>query len=1139
MKKALKIFGIVSALLLGTLVSLPYAFKAPITALVLKELDKNLNAKVSVVDVDLSFLRNFPNVSVGLTQLQIIGNGAFAGDTLARVANARAVVDIMSILKGDQYVIRKVILDKPDIHAVVHADGKANWDIVRTDTTKKSQDTTAASYSIDLKEYRINEGDIRYDDASIPMKAEIHALNHRGKGNFTESIYDLLTETEAAQVIVEYAGIRYLNKNKIKASVGLNMNSKQSVYQFLENEIMINDLPLTFSGMIALPDTNISMNLKFDSPKADLKSLLSLIPAVYKNDFNDLKAEGKVGFSGTVKGIYNAQSVPAIDLNVKAENGRFQYASLPTPVSNLQVDMRIQNPMGKDFDNLKVEVKKFTMDMGKNPVNIKGTFEGLSRIKINAIVKAKANLAELMQIYPIEGTDLKGLFDVDANIDGVYDTLAKTFPKVNAKIAMTNGFVKQKEYPVVLENINFNGTLVNTDGSLASSFLNIPQFHFDLDKKPFDGRATVKNFEKPDYDVQAKGTLDLAKVTQIFPIEGNILSGIFSIDGFAKGVYDAASNLLPKMDAKMSLTNGYIKNTQYNAELKNVSFNGTIQNPSGSMKDGKLDVDKFHFELDNAPMDGKAHIENFDSPKYDVSMNGTVDLDRVTQIYPLEGMKVGGKLFVENFNTKGSMADVEAERYMNLPTSGRVRMQNVKYEGADMGYPVTVTAGTADFTPSQLNLYGVSGMAGKSNYSLSGNLTNYLAYALLPNEALGGTINFTSPKLNVNEFMGSDISAPQEAAPSEAGELSVIEIPSNLNVLLNADLAEVIYDNLSLKGVKGQIGVANHAMSMRQVNFSTLGGNFTLNGIYDTHNAKRPLFGMDVDVRNLTAKEAYKYFSTFRKFAPIAQHIEGKLNTQIKITGELKENMMPILENVSGLGVFEMLEAKLTGAPVLGKIAEKTKIEEFKDIALKGAKSQFEIKNGFVEIKPFDIKVPQKDLNLNVGGRQGIAGNLDYLVKIDAPFGKLGQAAQATLGKLPGLGTKLPERIKVNVSVGGTYAQPQITNVALEGGPGGPIQQQIEQKLEEKAQDIIKDKTGIDVPLNKDSLKQKAEEIKDRALDKAQEEIEAWKKKQEEEAKKRAEEAKKKAEEAKKRIEDSIKKALDKLKGGGFPFPKK
>ncbi|MFN5888783.1 MAG: AsmA family protein, partial [Bacteroidota bacterium] len=95
MKKWLKGIGITLVSILALLLILPFAFKGKIVEKVDQAVNQSLNAKVGFNhDVSLSLLRNFPNLSVGIDDVSIVGIDSFANDTLLASKNIRLVVDI-------------------------------------------------------------------------------------------------------------------------------------------------------------------------------------------------------------------------------------------------------------------------------------------------------------------------------------------------------------------------------------------------------------------------------------------------------------------------------------------------------------------------------------------------------------------------------------------------------------------------------------------------------------------------------------------------------------------------------------------------------------------------------------------------------------------------------------------------------------------------------------------------------------------------------------------------------------------------------------------------------------------------------------------------------------------------------------
>ncbi|MEM9053382.1 MAG: AsmA family protein, partial [Bacteroidota bacterium] len=129
MKKALKWIAIVVVVIFLLLLILPFAFKGKIVDLIKEQANENLRAKVEFSDVSLSLIKNFPNLAVGIDELSVVGIENFEGDTLASIGNIGLVMDVMSVISGDEIVVKRINLDQPSIMVKVLEDGSANYDI--------------------------------------------------------------------------------------------------------------------------------------------------------------------------------------------------------------------------------------------------------------------------------------------------------------------------------------------------------------------------------------------------------------------------------------------------------------------------------------------------------------------------------------------------------------------------------------------------------------------------------------------------------------------------------------------------------------------------------------------------------------------------------------------------------------------------------------------------------------------------------------------------------------------------------------------------------------------------------------------------------------------------------------------------
>ena len=71
-----------------------------------------------------------------------------------------------------------------------------------------------------------------------------------------------------------------------------------------------------------MPEEDIDMDITFKTTKTDFKTLLSLIPAIYMKDFEDVKTSGKLALNGFAKGTYNDSILPAFDFIIYAEKNK-------------------------------------------------------------------------------------------------------------------------------------------------------------------------------------------------------------------------------------------------------------------------------------------------------------------------------------------------------------------------------------------------------------------------------------------------------------------------------------------------------------------------------------------------------------------------------------------------------------------------------------------------------------------------------------------------------------------------------------------------------------------------------------------------------------------------------------------------
>ena len=525
----------VIVVLLLAAVAAPFLFKDKLRALADKQIAQRVRAKVlyNPADIDVSVLRSFPDLTLDIKNLRVIGLDSFSRDTLAYLPSMRVGLDIMTVLKGQEIKINTVELERPDLSLRVLKSGRANWDVVISDSAAAAKGQDTSQVSLAIKGWKLTDAHLRYEDLTLPFRMEARGVNHTGRGDFARNVFDLTSQTTATDLDVSYDNVAYITDKQLDADVTMQMDLGKSLYTFKDNKIKLNDFPFSFAGAIGLPNaTDITYDVTFKALETDFKTLLSLVPGVFTEKFKNIETSGKVAFDGYAKGTQTATQLPGYGVNLTVTNGQFHYPDLPRAAKNINLKMQVSNPTGVTND-VKVNIPQFHLDLGPDPVDGSIAIDGLNPMKVNGRVKANVNLAEALKVYPVKDLAMRGQFFVDGTAKGIY---SKTqMPVVNAAIRLANGYVKSAKFPAPIENINLSGTVVNTTGQVNDTQINLPQFKMLLEGEPLEGRLSAHNIDKPVFDTNVRGTVDLTKITKIFPLAGMTVTGRVAGDIAAKG----------------------------------------------------------------------------------------------------------------------------------------------------------------------------------------------------------------------------------------------------------------------------------------------------------------------------------------------------------------------------------------------------------------------------------------------------------------------------------------------------------------------------------------------------------------------------------------------------------------------------
>ncbi|WP_375585131.1 AsmA-like C-terminal region-containing protein [Cyclobacterium xiamenense] len=190
---------------------------------------------------------------------------------------------------------------------------------------------------------------------------------------------------------------------------------------------------------------------------------------------------------------------------------------------------------------------------------------------------------------------------------------------------------------VDLENMRFsaqNALLkLNEFGFRVDGFLAMPEEAIDMDLV-FSGANN--DFESV-----------LSLVPGIYSDSFSDLTSSGSMDfaGAVRGAYSETS--FPAFNFELTVSDGMFQYPDLPRPVQHVNLDVKVANTTGDLDRTSVDLSRFSLEFGNQPVMGHFRLKDLIRYEMDAGLKGNLDLAELTSIFPMEGLDLRGKLFLD------------------------------------------------------------------------------------------------------------------------------------------------------------------------------------------------------------------------------------------------------------------------------------------------------------------------------------------------------------------------------------------------------------------------------------------------------------------------------------------------------------
>ena len=772
-------------------------------------------------------------------------------------------------------------------------------------------------------------------------------------------------------LVISAFAIPYFFKDQIKAKILTSINEK-------------------VDAKVAFADADLSLFRNFPNASVSIEKLSIINKAPFEDD--TLVAFEELNLKMSIKELFNDANEPMNIDGISYKNGLINIIFNKDGIGNYDIALKDKNkddnekskPLSLKIKEYSVENFKFKyydekskIKMVLDSINHEGTGD-FAASKLDLVTKSTAKISlDMDKINYMKNVAIS----LDAILGIDLDKSKYTFKENKAKI---------NELP-----LEFDGFIQLVDAGQQ----------YDLTFKT--PTSSFKNF------------LGLIPSQYSSNLKDVKTSGDFTVVGFAKGLY--SDKTVPKFNIEIASNNASFQYPNLPKSVKNIIIDTKIINETGLMNDTYVNLDKLSFQIDQDVFNAKANIKNIsENALVNAALKGTINLANLTRAYPLKLDKPLTGILNADVTTAFDMQAVEKSDYARIRNAGTMDLTGFNYTDEN-GKTMKISRALVSFDPSRVNLKQFNATTGNTDLAVSGVLENFYGF-IFKNQELKGNFNLNSNQLAVSDFMTTETDAKKQTKANEA-----MKIPAFLNCSLTAKANTVLYDNLVLKNVSGKIIIKDQKATLENGKTDIFGGLITFNGDVSTKE-KTSKFNMDLGLNGVDIAQTFTQLEMMKKIAPLAGVINGKLNSKIKLSGNLKDKeMTPELKSITGdlLGQLLSTTVNSSNSTLLTALDDKLGFMDLKKLNLNDLKAALTFKDGKVNVKPFDIKY--QDIKATIGGSHGFDQLMNYNVKLDVPSKYLGTEINNLIGKLTPSDAKKFETIPINAILTGNFKNPNIT----------------------------------------------------------------------------------------------------------------
>jgi hypothetical protein len=410
------LFAVFLSIIAGAIFAILYGDE--ITKIFVKEINKQLEAKIEVGDMRFSILKKFPTAALELknitvyTPTKIIENkdSRFINDTVLIAENLFLQFSLIDLFKKN-YLIKAIHVKNGHLNIEVSDKGEKNFIIWKT-----TSDNGTSKVKLQLKDVRFTNMEAAYFNRMnhSDFKFSLNRLNLRGELSKDSGRLEISSNLLIRDLLINKTS--YLQNMNVVTSFKLQVI--RGNYDIIKGEISVSDLDFRVAGQIhTIPEKR--MNLNIIGEKLDINNLVNILPEKISNNIINYHGKGILNINSTLSSRYGHGIVPHIESGFLLTDSEIKEENTGYYLKIKKVSGSFTNGSDNKWLTTVLDLNHYEVKIGESILNGKCVLTGFPNPIIDFQTSGEINFSNFIRFFNINKIEkCSGIIYTDITLSG-------------------------------------------------------------------------------------------------------------------------------------------------------------------------------------------------------------------------------------------------------------------------------------------------------------------------------------------------------------------------------------------------------------------------------------------------------------------------------------------------------------------------------------------------------------------------------------------------------------------------------------------------------------------------------------------------------------------------------------------------